>query len=63
MTSNHLPMFCYSAPGYTSTLTRKQLKETLLATDGRVFCQGMMCDIKSKHIGAGVYRVWLAKQS
>lgn len=57
--TNHIPMFCYTAPGYTSTITRKQLKESLLATDGWAFCQGKLCDIKSKHLGAGIYKVWL----
>jgi hypothetical protein len=60
--SNHLPPFCYGAIGNTSTLTRKQLQETLLATEGWVFCQGYACDIRSKNLGAGIYKVWLEKR-
>jgi len=55
---NHLPDWCY-IPGNTTTMTRKQLRETLLATAGKCMAQGRMCDVTSKHLGAGVYRVWL----
>lgn len=49
--------FC-SAPGnFTTTFTRKQLKEFLLASNGRIFAWGNIWDVKSKHLGAGVYRV------
>ena len=41
------------------TMTRKQLKELLLYTDGWMMNRGAMCDIRSKHLGAGVYQVWL----
>ena len=41
-----------------STLTRKQLKSLLLKTDGSIICNGRLRDICSKHIGAGVYKVW-----
>lgn len=56
---NHLPTSLYQMPSANTTLTAKQLRETLLATDGRVFVSGRLCDIRSKAIGAGVYRVWL----
>lgn len=42
-----------------ATMTRNQLKETLLATDGWVMACGRIWDIRSKHLGAGVYSVYL----
>lgn len=42
-----------------TTLTTKQLKALLLKYDGRITSWGRLCDIKSKRIGPGVYRVWL----
>lgn len=45
-----------------STLTTKQLRETLLATSGFVLACGQGYDIKSKPLGAGVHSVWLEKR-
>lgn len=59
---NHLPPFCYDMIGGTTTMERKELKETLLATGGTAFAQGRLCNVKSKHLGCGVYQVWLAPQ-
>lgn len=60
---NHLSTNFYTMPGgYSTTMTRKQLKETLLATDGWVLSCGYCWDIRSKSLGAGVYKVWLKKQ-
>lgn len=56
---NHLPDSFYSMTGATCTMTRKQLRETLLATDGWILAQGRIRNIKSKHIGVGVYQVSL----
>ena len=45
-------------PGVANmTVTRKDLQELLLATDGWAIIRGRMMEIKSKHLGAGVYRV------
>ena len=41
------------------TVTRKQLREILLETGGSVFRWGLLCNIKSEHLGAGVYRIRL----
>lgn len=60
---NHLPNYAYSNPeGWSGTMTRRQLKETLLYTDGLVFACGYLRDIVSEHLGAGVYRVILKKR-
>ena len=60
---NHLSDNFYKMPEhYSSTLTRKQLQETLLATDGRVMACGRLWDIKSKHLGAGIYLISLARR-
>ena len=39
------------------TLTRKELHAFLLQTGGQILRSGHLCDIKSKHLGAGVYCV------
>jgi len=53
-----LPNAFYVTPGLASiTVTRKDLQELLLATDGWAIIRGRMMEIKSKHLGAGVYRV------
>jgi len=39
------------------TITGKELRELLLETEGKVVIQGRLKDIKSNHLGAGVYRV------
>jgi len=43
----------------TTTVTRKQLKEILLATEGWIMACGRCWDVKGKHLGAGVYRISL----
>lgn len=55
---NHLPPHFYTMLGARTTLTTKQLRETLLATDGWIMARGQMRVIKSKRIGPGVYEVW-----
>ena len=39
------------------TLDRKQCKAFLHATGGSILRIGRLCDIKSQHLGAGVYRI------
>ena len=57
---NHLPSWFWEYPlNASTTMTTKDLRETLLATDGWVCVQGQNYDIKSKRIGPGVYRVSL----
>ena len=52
-----------SNPWYADeTITKAELKEILLKTDGWIMAQGRLHDIKSKHLGAGVYRVWLEER-
>lgn len=61
---NHLSTNHYVVPGnIQQTMTRKELKETLLATDGWVMACGYLWDVKSKHLGAGVYSIRLEKRS
>lgn len=55
-----LPLNHYTMPRYaTSTHTKAQLRSILLATGGNVMACGQLWDIKSEHLGAGVYRVRL----
>jgi hypothetical protein len=57
---NHLPQSFYVVPGQGfTTMTRAELRETLLATDGQVLARGNLWEIVAKHLGAGVYRVTL----
>lgn len=45
------------APSMNTTMTRCDLKSLLLESGGQIMSQGRLLDIKSKHLGAGVYRV------
>lgn len=47
------------SPGTSYTMTRKELKAQLMEYGEFQFFNGDMYDIKSKHLGAGVYKVWL----
>lgn len=61
---NHLHENHYTMPTIAiSTLTRQELRSTLLATDGMVLACGRSWDIKSKHLGAGVYQIKLQLHS
>ncbi len=44
------------------TITRKELKELLLSTDGQAIIQGRLMQIKSKHLGAGVYKITVRRE-
>ena len=61
--TNRVWGFLGSMPAGHSTLTRKQLKSLLLKTDGSIICYGQLRDICSKHIGAGVYKVWTKRKN
>ena len=52
-------MYNALASGLTITVPRKELKELLLESGGRMLSHGQFCDVKSRHLGAGVYKVWL----
>jgi hypothetical protein len=57
---NWLPDSFYRRPETTwMTMTAKELRETLLATDGQILANGQLWSIKSKSLGVGVYRVSL----
>ncbi len=47
-------------PGIGSTvLHTPDLKSLLLETGGSMICGGHLCEIRAKHIGAGVHKVTL----
>jgi len=57
-----LPDNFYTVPDIANTtMTRKDLKELLLTTNGKIISCGRLRTIKSKHIGAGVYFVTLGE--
>ena len=60
---NHLPARFYTIrPDLCSTtLTKEQLRETLLATDGQIIAHGELFELKTKHLGAGIYKVTLKR--
>ncbi len=63
MPSNHLGENAYRIPAsFSTTMNKKDLHDTLLATDGWILACGYLWDIQSQHIGAGVYKVSLAKR-
>jgi hypothetical protein len=50
----------WTIPDFANELmTRKELREVLLDTGGQIIAHGRLRNIKSKHIGAGVYKVTL----
>lgn len=61
---NHLNSNHWNCGGnsYTQTMTKKELKETLLQTEGFVLKNGAIHDVKSKHLGVGVYSVFLVER-
>lgn len=59
-----LPDIFYSMPKMASAaLTRRQLREILLTTNGKILACGYMWEIVQKHLGAGIYRVTLKRDS
>lgn len=57
---NHL---CGMPNAATVTLDRPDFKSLLLHTGGRQLAQGVFRDVCHKHLGAGVFRVWLSKEN
>jgi hypothetical protein len=50
----------YLIPDYAKqTVKRKELQETLLSTDGRIISQGRLRELKTKHLGVGIYEISL----
>jgi hypothetical protein len=59
-----LPNHFYTMPNVANTtMDKKDLKEVLLSTGGFILACGRLYDIKSKHLGVGVYKVWLKSTS
>ena len=59
-----LPKNFYTMPTLAKmTMDTKDLKELLLETSGSVIACGVLCDIQTKHLGAGVYKVWLKRSA
>ena len=51
----------YSARGARDAITREQLQHILLYSDGWFTVDGQKQIVKSKHIGAGIYTIWLER--
>ena len=54
---DHKTLTLWSSSDANITLTRAELRAFLLSTDGWILRAGRLCDIKSRHLGAGIYRV------
>lgn len=62
MPKNHLPDNFYTFPNLAvTTMSKKDLQETLLATEGTVLALGRLYNIKSKSLGAGIYKISLKR--
>lgn len=58
-----LPNNFYNFPAIANmTVDNKDLKELLLATGGYIIARGALWDIKTKNMGAGVYRVTVERR-
>jgi len=51
------------ASGLTTTTDKKTLKKLLEDTGGWMMVQGYGCDIRSKHLGVGVYKIWTERRA
>lgn len=59
---NHLSNNSYTMPEFANgAYTAKQVRETLLATDGWIIAHGRRYDIVTKPLGAGVYQMKLVR--
>jgi len=47
----------YNIKNFFETVTYEQLKSILLRHD-TIMRWGVLCDAKTKHLGAGIYRLW-----
>lgn len=57
-----LPTYFYQMPKFaTDTIEKKDLKNVLLNTGGNIIAHGVVWDIKNKHLGAGVYKIYLKR--
>ena len=57
-----LPKNFYTMPELAHiTVDKKDLKELLLNTGGNILAYGILYDIVTKHLGAGVYKVSLKR--
>ncbi len=44
--------------GSTVMATRRELRDLLMDTGGNIMRNGRLEEVKSKHLGAGAYKVW-----
>lgn len=54
--------FLAGLPTGNTTLSRKDLHSLLLESGGNLMARGYLYDIKNKHLGAGVYKVYLQER-
>jgi hypothetical protein len=43
----------------SATVTTRQLRRVLVKHEGQIIAKGEFWSIQQKHLGAGVYRIWL----
>ncbi len=58
-----LPQNAYRQPEiYQTTMTKKDLAELLLESEGFIMACGHVYNIMSKALGAGIHKVWLKEK-
>jgi hypothetical protein len=56
-----LPDHFFTMPhSANTTMTSAELRSILLNNDGMVMAAGELWEVRSRHLGVGVHRVWLA---
>ena len=57
-----LPNIFYTMPKLANTvMDKKDLKELLLSTGGQILANGVLYEIVTRNMGAGVYKVTLTE--
>lgn len=61
--ANEVLNYLASVPQYGRiTVTKAILREIMLATDAELIVHARIWDIRSRHVGAGIYKVWLEQR-
>ena len=61
-TKEVLDAFARSPTAFSTTVQTVVLRHILLKTEGKVLAEGCFWNIKTKSLGAGVYRIYLEKE-
>lgn len=48
----------WAMPSYRQRIVRKELQQILLNHQDTLIRFGRLCEMKKKHLGAGIYEIW-----